>query len=188
MIATFTLKNPVCPEYICVAPSGIMCIDFHPRRPHMIAAGLVCGNVAVYNLQNKTHKPCYVSSCKSGKHADIVWQVKWCHQLCRNKSIRWFYYLIYKQAGFCNTFKFSNPKVKWAADTVEGYLNFYSASGDGKVINWTIVKTSLISATMMNIPFCERLENFNRVEAQKNWKGIVGNPMMHNIWKINILT
>ena len=76
MIATFTLKNPVCPEYMCVAPSGIMCIDFHPRRPHMIAAGLVCGNVAVYNLQNKTHKPCYVSSCKSGKHADIVWQVK----------------------------------------------------------------------------------------------------------------
>ena len=71
-----------------------------------------------------------------------------------------------------NKFKFSTPKVKWATDTVEGYLNFYSASGDGKVINWTIVKTSLISATMMNIPFCERLENFNRVEAQKKWKGI----------------
>ena len=39
---------------------------------------------------------------------------------------------------------------------------------------------------MMNIPFCERLENFNRVEAQKNWKGIVGNTIMHDIWKINI--
>ena len=97
-------------------------------------------------------------------------------------------YLIKKPDDFSNTFKFPTPKVKWATDTVEGYLNFYSASGDGKVINWTIVKTSLISATMMNIPFCERLENFNRVEAQKNWKGIVGNPMMHNIWKINILS
>ena len=40
---------------------------------------------------------------------------------------------------------------------------------------------------MMNIPFCERLENFNRVEAQKNWKGIVGNTIMHDVWKINIL-
>ena len=39
---------------------------------------------------------------------------------------------------------------------------------------------------MMNIPFCERLENFNRVEAQKKWKGILGIAMMHNIWKINI--
>ena len=40
---------------------------------------------------------------------------------------------------------------------------------------------------MMNIPFCERLENFNRVEAQKNWKGIVGNTTMHDVWKIIIL-
>ena len=39
---------------------------------------------------------------------------------------------------------------------------------------------------MMNIPFCERLENFNRVEAQKNWKGIVGNAIIYDIWKINI--
>ena len=75
VIAIFTLKNVVCPEYICTAPSGVMCLDFHPKRPHMIVAGLVCGNVAVFNLQLKMHKPSYLSSTRNGKHADIVWQV-----------------------------------------------------------------------------------------------------------------
>ena len=71
----FTLKNPVYPEYTCIAPSGVMCIDFHPRRQHMIVAGLVCGNVAVFNLQLDTQTPSHISSPKNGKHTDIVWQV-----------------------------------------------------------------------------------------------------------------
>ena len=71
----FTLKNPVYPEYTCIAPSGVMCIDFHPRRQHMIVAGLVCGNVAVFNLQLDTQAPSHMSSPKNGKHTDIVWQV-----------------------------------------------------------------------------------------------------------------
>ena len=71
----FTLKNPVYPEYTCIAPSGVMCIDFHPRRQHMIVAGLVCGNVAVFNLQLDTQAPSHISSPKNGKHTDIVWQV-----------------------------------------------------------------------------------------------------------------
>ena len=52
-----------------------MCLDFHPKRQHMIVAGLVCGNVAVFNLQLKTHKPSYISSTRNGKHTDIVWKV-----------------------------------------------------------------------------------------------------------------
>ena len=52
-----------------------MCLDFHPKRPHMIVAGLVCGNVAVFNLQLKKHKPSYLSSTRNGKHTDIVWKV-----------------------------------------------------------------------------------------------------------------
>ena len=27
-----------------------MCVDIHPRHPHMLACGLHDGNVAVYNL------------------------------------------------------------------------------------------------------------------------------------------
>ena len=74
-IALYSLKNPSCPEYIYIAPSGVMCLDFNTKYPYMIVAGLVCGNVAVYNMQLKTNKPTYLSSMKNGKHSDIVWKV-----------------------------------------------------------------------------------------------------------------
>ena len=74
-IALYSLKNPSCPEYIYIAPSGVMCLDFNLKYPYMIVAGLVCGNVAVYNMQLKTNKPTYLSSMRNGKHSDIVWKV-----------------------------------------------------------------------------------------------------------------
>ena len=75
MVCMFSLKNPSYPEYVCVAPCGVMCIDINPSHPHMIVAGLVSGNVAVYNLQKRTNQPCHVSTAREGKHTDIVWQV-----------------------------------------------------------------------------------------------------------------
>ena len=75
VICLFSLKNPSYPEYACFSPCGVMCVDIHPKHPHMILAGLVRGNVAVYNLQIKTRKPSHVSSTGNGKHNDIVWQV-----------------------------------------------------------------------------------------------------------------
>ena len=76
-IVVFSLKNPSHPEYVCTTSKGVMCLDFHPRRPHLIVAGLVCGNVAVYNLQMPTNKPSHISSTRNGKHTDIVWQVSY---------------------------------------------------------------------------------------------------------------
>lgn len=35
------------------------------------------GNVAVYNLQTNPNHPIYMSRGIHGKHADIVWEVKW---------------------------------------------------------------------------------------------------------------
>ena len=35
-------------------------------------------------------------------------------------------------------------KVKWAPDNDDGYLNFHSVSGDGRVSNWTLVKVLMI--------------------------------------------
>ena len=34
-------------------------------------------------------------------------------------------------------------KVKWVKDNLDGYLNFYSIAGDGRVTNWTLVKSRL---------------------------------------------
>ena len=57
------------------AQSGVICVDIHPDHPHMLAAGLSDGNVAVYNLQKNPQKPSYISTARNGKHTDIVWQV-----------------------------------------------------------------------------------------------------------------
>ena len=51
-------------------------------------------------------------------------------------------------------------QVKWAKDNLDGYLNFYSVSGDGRVTNWTIVKTALWFNDILNIQFNKQLANF----------------------------
>ena len=81
VVCVFSLKNPSYPEYLCTAHCGILCVDIHPYHPHMLAVGLSDGNVAIFNLQQDTFKPAYISTAKDGKHQDIVWQV--------NRKIIW---------------------------------------------------------------------------------------------------
>ncbi|KAJ3287592.1 cytoplasmic dynein with WD40 domain [Borealophlyctis nickersoniae] len=77
MIACFTLKNPSNPEYLYVTESGVMCLDFHPQHPSMIAVGLYDGSVLVYDISKKSDGPIFKSSSRAGKHTDPVWQVCW---------------------------------------------------------------------------------------------------------------
>lgn len=39
--------------------------------------GMFDGNVAVYNLEANPKKPMYISRGTTGKHSNIVWEVKW---------------------------------------------------------------------------------------------------------------
>ena len=57
----------------------------------------------------------------------------------------------------CNLLVF---KVHWAKDNLDGYMNFYSCSGDGRVTNWTIVKTSLWFSDLLVVNFKKELQNF----------------------------
>ena len=75
LVVLFSLKNPTYPEYVCNAPGEVMCVDIHPKHPHIIVVGLVRGNVAVYNLQSKGSNPTHISTNRNGKHKDIVWKV-----------------------------------------------------------------------------------------------------------------
>ena len=52
-------------------------------------------------------------------------------------------------------------QVKWAKDDIDGYLNFYSISGDGRVSNWTIVKTAMWHTDVLNIGFERQLKSFD---------------------------
>ena len=57
-------------------------------------------------------------------------------------------------------------------DNLDGYLNFYSVSGDGRVTNWTIVKTALWNTDVLSITFTKQLENFTKEETFKLLKGM----------------
>ncbi|XP_069601963.1 dynein axonemal intermediate chain 1 [Ranitomeya imitator] len=77
LLLLYSLKNPSYPEYIFSTDSGIMCLDFHKDHPYLVAAGFYDGNVAIFNLKSDSPQPKCMSSAKSGKHTDPVWQVKW---------------------------------------------------------------------------------------------------------------
>ena len=76
------------------------------------------GSVGVYNVAEKTEKPLYLSTAKSGKHTDPVWQ------------------------------------VKWQKEYLDGNLNFFSVSADGRVVQWIIVKVSYLIFCVSSLPFC----------------------------------
>ena len=62
--------------------------------------------------------------------------------------------------------------MKWAKDNLDGYLNFFSISGDGRVSNWTIVKTALWYTDALNITFSRQLANFSNIQAKQSLRGI----------------
>lgn len=77
MICCFSLKNTSFPEFIFSTESGVVCLDFHPQHPSLLAVGCYDGTVMVYNVSNGSSKPIYSSTVKTGKHTDPVWQVYW---------------------------------------------------------------------------------------------------------------
>ena len=62
-------------------------------------------------------------------------------------------------------------KVKWANDNLDGYLNLYSIAGDGRVTNWTIVKTALWYTDTLSITFSQILQNLSKEDTKDNLKG-----------------
>ncbi|KAE8298114.1 Dynein intermediate chain 2, ciliary [Larimichthys crocea] len=77
MLIFHTLKNPSFPEYIYPTNSGVLCLDIHEQHSYLVAVGFYDGSVAVYNLKKKGQEPVYMSTAKTGKHTDPVWQVRW---------------------------------------------------------------------------------------------------------------
>ena len=77
-ILVWSLKNVTFPEYKYESlPTGVMCLDWHPSSPALLAAGLYDGTVLVYDVRNKHNKPIYESTVRTQKHTDPVWQIRW---------------------------------------------------------------------------------------------------------------
>ncbi|XP_023810788.1 dynein intermediate chain 1, axonemal [Oryzias latipes] len=77
MVLIYSLKNPTYPEYAYKTASGVRCVDIHPHKSYLVAAGFYDGNVAVYNLKVEKLKPVCASSPETGKHMDPVIQLCW---------------------------------------------------------------------------------------------------------------
>ena len=87
LICCYSLKNPSHPEYTFTTDSGVMCLDFHPHHPSLLAVGLYDGSVMVYDVRNKVNRPIRQCTVKTGKHTDPVWQVKWQDQDLSERSL-----------------------------------------------------------------------------------------------------
>ena len=61
--------------------------------------------------------------------------------------------------------------MKWAKDNLDGYLNLFSIAGDGRVTNWTIVKTALWYTDTLSITFTQILQNLSKEDTKDNLKG-----------------
>jgi dynein intermediate chain 1, axonemal len=77
VVCCYSLKNASHPEFTFTTESGVMCLDFHPQHPALLAVGCYDGTVIVYDVRNKANRPIYTSTIKTGKHTDPVWQVNW---------------------------------------------------------------------------------------------------------------
>ena len=77
MISLFSLKNTSFPECTLRTESGVMCLDFHPQHPSLLAVGCYDGSVLVFDVSGVGLEPIYASSIRTGKHMDPVWQVHW---------------------------------------------------------------------------------------------------------------
>ena len=90
----------------------------------------------------------------NGKHKELVWQV---HFLENDWKLSKFeFYLSGEMGSYQQKWNFPSSeddgcllKVKWAPDNDDGYLNFHSVSGDGRVSNWTLVKVLMIMIFFM---------------------------------------
>ena len=54
-------------------------------------------------------------------------------------------------------------QVSWGPDNLDGYLNFFSISGDGRVTNWTLVKTVLWWADKLQLEFTRHLRECDEI-------------------------
>ena len=77
LLCLWSLKNPMWPQRIYQATSGVCSLDWSTQHPTLIAVGHYDGNVAVYDVRRQDALPVLESSQLAQKHTGAVWQVKW---------------------------------------------------------------------------------------------------------------
>lgn len=51
LVACYSLKNPGHPEYSFATSAGVMCLDFHPDHPNLLAVGCYDGRLCIFDVR-----------------------------------------------------------------------------------------------------------------------------------------
>jgi WD40 repeat protein len=85
MICFWSLKNPSFPSKVFYTAHAVSSLDFSDEHPHLLAAGLYDGSVAIFDIRDEgfgASKAALQSQHQTGKHSEAVWGVKWvCKEL-----------------------------------------------------------------------------------------------------------
>ena len=78
LLLLWSFHNCAFPHRVLPTAASVLCLDFSPSSPHLLAVGLASGDVAVYDLRDRsTSSPSLLSRHSTGKHREAVWQVRW---------------------------------------------------------------------------------------------------------------
>jgi dynein intermediate chain 1 len=125
-VACYSLKNPAHPEYGFDTAAGVTALAFHPIHGALLVLGLYDGGVAVHDVRERrggANVPIFASNARSGSaHVDPVWQVAW-----------------------------ADDGAGAGGEAARGPLTFYSVAADGRVAVWTMTKSELTVATLIEL-------------------------------------
>jgi dynein intermediate chain 1 len=126
LICCFSLKNTATPQYSFSTEVGVMCLDFHPEHPYLLAVGCYDGTVLVFDVRLKANRPIYASTVTIGKHTDPVWKVRW---------------QTLEEGLLAGT----------GSSLIGRELCFYSVASDGHVAAWLLSKNELKMEPVMQL-------------------------------------
>ncbi|KAJ3358980.1 cytoplasmic dynein with WD40 domain [Allomyces javanicus] len=142
VLCCFSLKNPSFPEFTFNTPAGVTAIDVHPKRPHLIAAGLYDGSCLVFDLSadaaNATTGP--VTSGAGWALPAAGYGAGGAGGPAAANAAA--------DARYRSDIKVQHTdpvwQVVWQPDDLDGNPNFYSVSSDGAVKQAILIKNELM--------------------------------------------
>ena len=123
MFLIYSLKNPSFPESIYPTDTGVMCLDFHSNHPNLLCVGRwrdyssgITVNLAWLSSGLYDGSVAVYNIADDGKRP--------------------------KHQSTARNGQHTDPvwEVRWQKDDLDGNLNFFSISSDGRVVCWTIIK------------------------------------------------
>ncbi|GIQ86569.1 hypothetical protein KIPB_008447, partial [Kipferlia bialata] len=149
-IALFSLKNPYHPEILIPVHTHVQSIAWHPARLDCLVAGFYDGTVAVFEVSPLSRVSQEDQALTRGRGGASHTQDKE-REGHHAASSGLGYRLIAKSTAASGKHVAPVWSVKWARTDIGRGMVFYSASGDGTVCSWHVVKGLLKLGSVLQL-------------------------------------